>query len=155
MCAVAQTGRHWPYRGYIHAFRAVVAADGLSALFRGALPLCLYAVGRELIQAHAEHERFVQTLRLSRSQGSSRKARSRGDGGGSGASGDGDASSSSVVADLAAACLRHPFELMSLRLATSRAPECTSVWTFGREVYVDSSRRCSRPNPRLAPNHLT
>ena len=45
------------------------------------------------------------------------------------------------MTDLIAACARHPFELMGLRLAISAAPEYTSFWTSARSVYSTNSWR--------------
>ena len=45
------------------------------------------------------------------------------------------------MTDLIAACVRHPFELVGLRLAISSAPEYASFGTLARSVYATNSWR--------------
>ena len=83
-------------------------------------------------------------LNISRSQPSRPREWSHGSGGGGGGGGGSARKANdepTFMTDLIAACVRHPFELVGLRLAISSAPEYASFGTLARSVYATNSWR--------------
>lgn len=158
MAAISGGGRlnslqPYPFSiGWLGCFKAIVKEEGFGGLFKGALPMVIIGVSQALVVARQRHVAFIKLVESSTNKSESKtrltknismatlsslqqtNLRSQQHGRFGSATDSSQAAQKrsdpwSYLTELVRAVVRHPFELLGVRIITSSAPEYQSAFT--------------------------